>query len=259
MGIADDDDFDGDSWDEATADSKTRVRSASKALAGLWDDSTTDDDSGASTKIVDASKVLRELGHLATPDAPRLDTPVSGMRPWKDAPRGFSPVSSDGVADETRQSEPPRSGQRPSPRPLVHDEKTPALGHQFMLSLASAESTMDEGASVVEESSVVVEEASLSAEESAAIEAEIHAEEAPELAEHCAELIDTDALPKIVLTPKAIAELSLDHRAGFLLSLIDGVSTVHDILDMCGMPQMEALEILFRLAKSHVIAIEHVG
>lgn len=38
--------------------------------------------------------------------------------------------------------------------------------------------------------------------------------------------------------------LGLDHRAGFLLSRIEPAATVEDIIDMCGMPRLEALRTL---------------
>jgi hypothetical protein len=41
--------------------------------------------------------------------------------------------------------------------------------------------------------------------------------------------------------------LRLDHRAGFILSLVDGVSPVEAILDVCGMPRAEAVSIMKQL------------
>jgi hypothetical protein len=49
--------------------------------------------------------------------------------------------------------------------------------------------------------------------------------------------------------------LSLDHRSGFLLSLVDGRLTVEEVLDVCGMPQLEALRILLALADQKVIGL----
>ena len=47
--------------------------------------------------------------------------------------------------------------------------------------------------------------------------------------------------------------LSLDHRAGFLLSLVDGRSTVDEVLDMSGMSELEALRLLLQLLQQNVI------
>ncbi len=41
--------------------------------------------------------------------------------------------------------------------------------------------------------------------------------------------------------------LGLDHRAGFLLSLVDGTTTVEEVVDLSGMPRHEALRLLAEL------------
>ena len=50
--------------------------------------------------------------------------------------------------------------------------------------------------------------------------------------------------------------LSLDHRAGFLLSLVDGISTVEELLDISGMTRLEALRIMYTLLEQRVISVE---
>lgn len=49
--------------------------------------------------------------------------------------------------------------------------------------------------------------------------------------------------------------LTIDHRAGFLLSLIDGLSTLEDLLDICGMPRLQALQIFAELADQKVVRL----
>jgi len=49
--------------------------------------------------------------------------------------------------------------------------------------------------------------------------------------------------------------LGLDHRAGFLLSRIDGLGTVEDLLDVCGMPRLEALKTLADLLERGAIRL----
>ncbi len=49
--------------------------------------------------------------------------------------------------------------------------------------------------------------------------------------------------------------LSLDHRAGFLLAMIDGGSTVDELLDVSGMPRLDALRILCDLLDQKVIGL----
>lgn len=50
--------------------------------------------------------------------------------------------------------------------------------------------------------------------------------------------------------------LGLDHRSGFLLSRIDGVSTVEEVLDVCGMPRLEALKTLTDLLERGAIRLD---
>lgn len=50
--------------------------------------------------------------------------------------------------------------------------------------------------------------------------------------------------------------LGLDHRSGFLLSRVDGVSTVEEILDICGMPRLEALKTLADLLERGAIRLD---
>jgi hypothetical protein len=59
----------------------------------------------------------------------------------------------------------------------------------------------------------------------------------------------------VAVPPEQIRWLSLDHRAGFLLSLIDGHSTLDEVLDISGMPRLDALRILFSLIEERVIAL----
>lgn len=49
--------------------------------------------------------------------------------------------------------------------------------------------------------------------------------------------------------------LALDHREGFLLSLVDGSSTLDDLLDICGMPRLDALRIFADLLDKGVIKL----
>jgi hypothetical protein len=60
---------------------------------------------------------------------------------------------------------------------------------------------------------------------------------------------------RVALSGDQIRWLSLDHRAGFLLSLVDGESSIETLLDISGMPRLEALRILFGLLDQRVIAL----
>jgi hypothetical protein len=60
---------------------------------------------------------------------------------------------------------------------------------------------------------------------------------------------------KVALSAEQIRWLSLDHRAGFLLSLVDGISSIEELLDISSMPRLEALRILYGLLDQRVIAL----
>lgn len=60
--------------------------------------------------------------------------------------------------------------------------------------------------------------------------------------------------PRVVMKPDELRWLSLDHRAGFLLSMVDGHSTFDEVLDVSGMPRLDAMRILCELLEKNVIA-----
>jgi hypothetical protein len=60
---------------------------------------------------------------------------------------------------------------------------------------------------------------------------------------------------RVAVPGDQIRWLSLDHRAGFVLSLIDGNSTVEELLDISGMNRLDALRILYTLYDQRVIAL----
>jgi hypothetical protein len=63
-------------------------------------------------------------------------------------------------------------------------------------------------------------------------------------------------IPVVVRLPAPTESPSVDHRTGFLLSLIDGSATLEAIVDRCGTPKSEALRILDELTKRGFIVFE---
>jgi hypothetical protein len=49
--------------------------------------------------------------------------------------------------------------------------------------------------------------------------------------------------------------VALDHRAGFLISLIDGMTTIEAILDVCAMPRWRALCVLADLIRGGIVKL----
>jgi hypothetical protein len=62
-----------------------------------------------------------------------------------------------------------------------------------------------------------------------------------------------DQVMQVVISAQEVQWLSLDHRAGFLLSLVDGQSTVDEILDISGMSRLDALKIIHQLVEQHIV------
>jgi hypothetical protein len=72
---------------------------------------------------------------------------------------------------------------------------------------------------------------------------------------YAARLGSLDRVPSIVIGGADLKNLGLDHRAGFVLSCIDGQTSFADILDLSGMPPLESYRILCDLILAHVIAV----
>lgn len=64
-----------------------------------------------------------------------------------------------------------------------------------------------------------------------------------------------DQVITVVISPDEVQWLTLDHRAGFLLALVDGQSTVDEILDISGMTRLDALKIIFDLTERQVVRL----
>jgi hypothetical protein len=62
-------------------------------------------------------------------------------------------------------------------------------------------------------------------------------------------------VPVMIVPRTELKWLSLDHRAGFLLSLFDGHVTLEEVLDLAGMPQLEVLRTLWELLSQRVIEL----
>lgn len=62
-----------------------------------------------------------------------------------------------------------------------------------------------------------------------------------------------DRVPVVMVARDQLRWLTIDHRAGFVLSLVDGVSSVEMILDVSGMPEFDALRIVAELAQQRIV------
>ena len=71
---------------------------------------------------------------------------------------------------------------------------------------------------------------------------------------YAARLGPLDRVPMVVVPRTQMRWLTMDHRAGFILSLIDGSSTVEMVLDLSGMSKLDALRILHDLVQQKIVA-----
>jgi hypothetical protein len=68
-------------------------------------------------------------------------------------------------------------------------------------------------------------------------------------------LVDLRQIPLLAMPLAHIATKELDHRAGFLLSRIDGLLSFDDIVDVSGMSRLDALRLLSRLVRLGFIEV----
>ena len=73
---------------------------------------------------------------------------------------------------------------------------------------------------------------------------------------YAARLGPLDRVPLVVVPRAQMRWLSIDHRAGFVLSLIDGSSSIEMILDVSGMPKLDALRILHELVQQKIVSFK---
>jgi len=62
-------------------------------------------------------------------------------------------------------------------------------------------------------------------------------------------------VPRVALSTEECIEEGLDHRAGFILSLLDGCSNVETVLDVAGLPEQETLEVLCDLCARGIVTL----
>ncbi len=62
-----------------------------------------------------------------------------------------------------------------------------------------------------------------------------------------------DRVPRVLVSREELIWLNLNHRAGFILSQIDGAVSYDDIIALSGMPRLDTLKILAELLQEKVI------
>jgi hypothetical protein len=88
-------------------------------------------------------------------------------------------------------------------------------------------------------------------------------DEAKKYADNCRNILEQmytarlgplDRVPYVAVPLEQLRWLSIDHRAGFVLSHVDGVSSLDQILDVSGMPLLDTLRILYELVQHRVVS-----
>lgn len=69
----------------------------------------------------------------------------------------------------------------------------------------------------------------------------------------------TDSVPWLVVSYDELLQLPLDHKAGHILSLVDGRCTVEMIADMSPLPRDETVAILAELVVRGVLSLHARG
>jgi hypothetical protein len=62
-------------------------------------------------------------------------------------------------------------------------------------------------------------------------------------------------VPFVACLPRDMLDAKLDHREGFVLSLIDGRSSVETLVDACPLPEEETRRILGALRGAGIVAL----
>jgi hypothetical protein len=74
--------------------------------------------------------------------------------------------------------------------------------------------------------------------------------------QHQAKLGSLSKIPELEVAMSDIPTMNLDHRFGFLLSQIDGMSSFEDILELSSMTRVETLEVLVQMLDRDIIGLD---
>jgi len=77
----------------------------------------------------------------------------------------------------------------------------------------------------------------------------------PLMAEDGGDDVRPDAIPRPARPARDLLRLRLDARAGFVLSMVDGHTTVQTIIDVCGLPDAEVVALLRTLRDAGAITL----
>lgn len=64
-----------------------------------------------------------------------------------------------------------------------------------------------------------------------------------------------DQIPEVLVSNEEVIWLNLNHRAGFILSQVDGTVSYDDLISLSGMPRLDTVRILTELLEQRVIGV----
>ena len=68
--------------------------------------------------------------------------------------------------------------------------------------------------------------------------------------------LGTARVPRLAIDPAAVEQLTAGPMGAFVISRIDGVSTVEEVVDACGLPAHQTLDVLCTLHRAGAIALD---
>lgn len=71
--------------------------------------------------------------------------------------------------------------------------------------------------------------------------------------------VPLSGVPRRVISDAELRQRPLDHVRAFLLSLVDGTSSVETLLDVCAMPRHQALALLGDLLEDGLVTLDEVA
>lgn len=158
----------------------------------------------------------------------------------------------------------PGSTTEPSPAPLELETARPLGPDPAWLELASADGKLEAALGEIKDRYAMGDYSGALVTAESILENDPEHPEATRYASRCRQVLtemyaarigQLSQVARVAVAPDQIRWLSLDHRAGFLLSLVDGRSTLDEVLDISGMPRLDALRILFSLLEERVIVL----
>lgn len=69
----------------------------------------------------------------------------------------------------------------------------------------------------------------------------------------------TSIVPVVLKSPRELRALPLDHRAGFVLTHIDGNTDLQSVIDLVGLPEQETLAIVASLVSLGALSFSPVA